>query len=104
MLGYTPVNGFYSNISINGSDEYYEENSHDLKREAYAVVNATIGYAKDHWDISLWAKNLLDNDYTQRVFYFDNYHPEDNYANDSKRLYKASGDPLNYGVTINYNW
>ena len=104
MLRYTPVNGFYSNISINGSDDYYEENGHDLKREAYAVVNATIGYAKDHWDISLWAKNLLDNDYTQRVFYFDNYHPEDNYANDSKRLYKASGDPLNYGVTINYNW
>ena len=104
LLRYTPDNGFYSNISINGSDDYYEENGHDLKREAYAVVNATIGYAKDHWDISLWAKNLLDNDYTQRVFYFDNYHPEDNYANDSKRLYKASSDPLNYGVTINYNW
>lgn len=104
LLRYTPENGFYSNISINGSDDYYEENGHDLKREAYAVVNATIGYAKDHWDISLWAKNLLDNDYTQRVFYFDNYHPDDNYASDSKRFYKASGDPLNYGVTINYNW
>ena len=104
LLKYNPGNGFYSNISINGSDDYYEENGHDLKREAYAVVNATIGYVKDHWDISLWAKNLLDNDYTQRIFYFDNYHPDDNYAYDSKRLYKASGDPLNYGVTINYNW
>ena len=104
LLRYTPENGFYSNISINGNDDYYEENGHDLKREAYAVVNATIGYAKDHWDILLWAKNLLDNDYTQRVFYFDNYHPEDNYAYDSKRLYKASGDPLNCGITINYNW
>jgi outer membrane receptor protein involved in Fe transport len=104
LLKYNPNNAFYSSISINGSDDYYEENGHDLKREAYTIVNASIGYAKNHWDISLWAKNLFDHDFTQRVFYFDNYHPEDNYAYDSKRFYKASGDPLNYGVTINYDW
>jgi outer membrane receptor protein involved in Fe transport len=104
LLKYNPNNAFYSSISINGSDDYYEENGHDLKREAYTIVNASIGYAKNHWDISLWAKNLFDHDFTQRVFYFDNYHPEDNYADDSKRFYKASGDPLNYGVTINYDW
>ena len=104
LLKYNPTNEFYSSVSINGSDNYYEENGHDLKREAYTVVNATIGYTKNQWDISLWAKNLFDHDYTQRVFYFDNYHPADNYAYDSKRFYKASAEPLNYGVTIHYIW
>lgn len=104
LIKYTPGNGFYSNISLTGSDDYYEENGHDLKREAHSVVNASIGYTKNHWDISFWAKNLFDHDYTQRIFYFDNYHPEDGYVADSKRVYKASGDPLNYGVTINYDW
>ena len=104
LLKYNALNGFYSNISINGSDTYYEENGHDLKREAYSIVNASIGYTKDQWNITLWAKNLLDHDYTQRVFYFDNYHPEDNRTYDSKRFYKASADPLNYGITINYGW
>ena len=104
LIKYAPENGFYSNLSLNGSADYYEENGHDLKREPYSVVNATIGYSNNQWDISLWAKNLFDHNYTKRVFYFDNYHPDDEYADDSKRFYKASADPLNYGVTINYIW
>ena len=104
LIKYAPESGFYSNLSLTGSADYYEENGHDLKREPYSVVNATIGYSNKQWDISLWAKNLFDHDYTKRVFYFDNYHPDDGYIYDSKRFYKASADPLNYGVTINYIW
>lgn len=103
LLKYAPRNGFYSNLSLTGSADYHEENSHDFKREGYSVVNATVGFAKNQWDISLWAKNLFDHDYTQRVFYFENYHPDDNYVPNS-RFYKAAADPLNYGVSINYIW
>ena len=104
LLKYQLNNGFYSNLSLTGSDDYYEENGHDLKREPYSIVNATLGYTKDQWDLSIWAKNLLDHDYSQRIFYFDNYHPDDGYALDSKRYYRASAEPLNYGVTLNYSW
>lgn len=105
LLKYSSTNGFYSNISINGSDEYYEENGHHLKREAYSVVNASIGYAKNQWDISLWVKNLFDHDYTQRVFYFNNYDPEYGGKNAlDPRFYKTAADPLNYGVSMNYIW
>ena len=104
-LKYNPENGFYSNISINGSDEYYEENGHREKREAFSVVNASIGFTKEHWDVCLWAKNLFDHNYSQRIFYFNNYHPADGGKNaEVARLYKAYSDPLNYGVTINYDW
>lgn len=104
-LKYNPKNGFYSNISINGSDEYFEENGHPEKREAFSIVNASVGYTKEQWDICLWAKNLFDHNYSQRIFYFNNYHPLDGGKNATQaRLYKAYGDPLNYGITINYNW
>ena len=104
LIKYSPKNRFYSNISINGSDDYFEENGHDLKRESYSIVNAVLGYKSGNWDISLWAKNLFNHNYTKRLFYFDNYHPDDNYSPNSKRLYKAYADPLNYGLTINYDW
>ncbi|MFL2825680.1 MAG: TonB-dependent receptor [Coraliomargaritaceae bacterium] len=110
LLKYTLDNGFYSNLSLNGSDDYYEENtepeenSEALKREPYIVVNASIGYKKDKWNINLWAKNLFDHNYTQRVFYFDNLHPDESSPDTTERVYKASSDPLNYGVTINYDW
>lgn len=103
LLKYAPQNAFYSNVSITGSDDFYEENGHDYKRDAFTVVNAAIGYKKQQWDISLWAKNLFDQNYSKRIFYFENYHPDDAYV-PNQRLYTASADPVHYGITVNYIW
>lgn len=103
LLNYATENGLYANVGVSGSDAYYEANSHDIQRDAYNIVKASIGYRYEAFDLSFWVKNLFDDNYAKRIFYFNNYHPEDNY-DDVARSYRISADPLNYGVRLNYRW
>lgn len=102
-VNYQPQTGLFAHAEVVGSDDYYESNSHNEKRSEFAVVNAAIGYRYENWTFTLWAKNLFDEGYEKRVFYFDNYHPDDNYA-DVERRYEDPADPRTFGVTANYSW
>ena len=41
----------------------------------FAVFNGAIGYRHEGWTLTLWGKNLFDEAYEKRVFFFDNFHP-----------------------------
>ena len=103
-VNYQSDSGFFANAQVSGRDDYYESNSHNEKRSAFAVVNASLGYRYENWTLTLWAKNLFDESYEKRLFYFDNFHPDDGYAPDSKRRYEDPADPQQFGVTLNYSW
>ena len=127
-LKYMPESGFYATASLNGRDDYFESNSHDFKRDEYAILNGSIGYRNGSYDISIWAKNIFDKRYKKRIFYFDNYHPDDaiyplpgqdpaDYDNNRRkpndftedplkfnRDYFILGDPFNYGITMRMFW
>lgn len=103
-LDYRPEQGFFAGLELLGSDAYFESNSHDERRSSYARVNGSIGYRWDHWTITLWSKNLFDEEYEERVFYFDNFHPDDGFVPGSKRRYEAPAAPRTFGVTANYRW
>lgn len=96
-LSYDSGIGFFANGEINGSDAYYESNSHDEKRSNFTVINAAMGYRFNNWTLTLWAKNLLDADYQKRVFYFDN-------GSGSDTRYENPADPKQFGATFNYAW
>jgi len=96
-LDYIPAEGFFASVEVTGSDEYFEENTHSEKRRSFNVVNASIGYRLDNWTLSLWAKNLLDEEYEDRVFFFDNY-------DGGEKRYEAPAAPRTFGVTANYKW
>jgi iron complex outermembrane recepter protein len=95
-LDYSPAEGLFGSLEVVGSDEYYESNSHTEKRNAFAVVNASIGYRYENWTFTLWSKNLFDEEYEDRVFFFDNG------AGDQR--YEAPAAPRTFGVTANYSW
>ncbi|MEC8614734.1 MAG: TonB-dependent receptor [Verrucomicrobiota bacterium] len=99
-IDYRPINGLFAGVELVGSDEYYESNSHNEKRSSYAVVNGSIGYQIERWTITLWAKNLLDETYEERVFLFDNYDPDGL----GEQRYQAPSAPRSFGVTANYRW
>jgi len=103
-LDYRPAHGFFAGLEVLGSDAYFESNSHNEKRNSYAVVNGSIGYRFNAWTITLWTKNLLDEKYEERVFFFDNFHPDDGFVAGSNRRYEAPAAPRTYGVTANYRW
>ncbi|MEY4487865.1 MAG: hypothetical protein RIQ79_373, partial [Verrucomicrobiota bacterium] len=72
------------------------------KRSAYEVVNASFGYAWDGWRVSLWARNLLDESYEKRTFFFANTPAAWNAGISSR--YESRADPRQLGVTAAYQF
>ena len=102
QLNYQADNGFFANLSAQGSDEYYESNSKENRdqrvRNAFVTFNGSIGYRYENWTFTVWGKNLFDEAYEKRIFYFDNY--------DGQRdtRFESPADPQQFGVTVNYRW
>jgi outer membrane receptor protein involved in Fe transport len=92
---YRSSNGFFARLDITARDAFYFDVSHDQKSEAYELVNARIGFDGGGWLVELWARNLLDERYAVRGFYFGNEPPDFPNA-----LYTRAGDPRQVGVTI----
>ncbi len=106
-LSYVAENGFFGNIEVVGRDKYYESNSHSEERDAFAVLNASVGYRYENWTLTVWAKNLLDESYQKRVFLFGNRYDTstaDPYDFESDRRYEDPADPQQFGATLNYTW
>ncbi len=92
---YRHNSGFFARVDVSARDEFYFDVSHDQKSQAYGLLNGRIGYDADTWLLQLWARNLLDEDYAVRGFYFGNEPPD--FPN---KLYTRLGDPRQIGVTI----
>ena len=96
--------GFYARLEFEGKDEFFFSDSRrfsdrpqDLISEPYELWNAALGYERERWDIRVWGRNLTDEDYAIRGFYFPN-DPRDGYT---ERGWFQLGDPRRYGVTVN---
>lgn len=94
-LVYRHRDGYYARLDATAKDEFYFDVSHDQKSRAYQLLNARIGFEHEHWQLSLWARNLLDEVYAVRGFYFGNEPPDF-----PDTLYTRLGDPRQLGVTI----
>ncbi|MBC2607539.1 TonB-dependent receptor [Pelagicoccus albus] len=95
-LSYNSPEGLFGSFSIAGRDSYFESNSHTQERDAMTVANASIGYRLEDWTFALWAKNLSDERYASRVFYFDN--------GEGDMRYEAMAAPRQIGATVRYDF
>ncbi|BBP42994.1 TonB-dependent receptor [Thiosulfativibrio zosterae] len=86
--------------NIEGKDAFYFSNSHNQKSKAYNLVNANLEYALKNWTVNLWAKNITDNRYEVRGYYFG-IDPRTNYTAD---LYTQQGAPRTFGLTVAYDY
>ena len=93
---YQHDSGFFATLDLTGRDDYFQSNNHNERLDAFTNVNCSIGYAKDDWTVSLWARNLLNEDYAQRVFFFGN---DENIAF-APRRYESLAPAQQIGVTI----
>ncbi|MCF3649897.1 TonB-dependent receptor [Synoicihabitans lomoniglobus] len=96
---YDAGNGFWASAELNGRDDYFESNTHDQTRSAFNVVNASVGYRHEQWSVTLWARNLLDERYEKRIFYFANAGP-----NWETTRYESPADPRQVGLTVRYSF
>ena len=84
------------NLNIEGRDEYYFSDSHAERAASYELINASIGYRSAAWSVSFYARNLADQEYEVRGFYFGN-DPRDDYA---ARGFTQLGAPRQVGLSL----
>ncbi|OUS27167.1 TonB-dependent receptor [Thalassotalea sp. 42_200_T64] len=99
-VNYQPVDNWLFNVSVDGKDEFYFSDSHRDKSDAVELLNASVTYLRDNWQIKAWGRNITDEDYQTRGFYFGN-DPRDGYT--AKGYYQL-GAPAEFGVTFNYHF
>lgn len=87
--------GVFARLDATSKDAFYYDVSHDQRSKSYELVNTRVGYEGESWDVSLWAKNLLDENYAVRGFYFGNEPPDF-----PDTLYTRLGDPRQIGITV----
>ncbi|ABO23602.1 TonB-dependent receptor [Shewanella loihica] len=89
--------GWFANLTTSGKSEFYYSDSNDSKSEPYTIFNARVGYETETWSAYLWGRNLFDEKYGVRGFYFGN-EPDNGWAD---KQYIRYGDPRQLGVTLN---
>ena len=60
-----------------------------------------VGYERDRWSVSVWVRNIFDETYAVRGFYFAN-DPNDPLF--LPQLFTRLGDPRQAGVTMNFGF
>ena len=98
-LNYIHTSGFFINSNITSKDSYYFSDSHNEKSKPYSLLNINLGYKKENFIISIWSKNLTDQRYAIRGFYFGLEPP--NYKD---KLYLSYGNPKEIGIKLNYQF
>jgi iron complex outermembrane recepter protein len=99
-LRYREAEGWFGNIGLVGRSAYFETEGSDEQRDAYAVLNASFGYAHKGWTASLWVRNALDETYAKRVFNFGN-DPATGYA---PTRYTSQADPRQVGLSVGWQF
>lgn len=75
-LRYQDPKGWFARADLQGVDDFYFDTSHEQRAPAHAVVNLRVGYAGARWSASLFARNLFDESYAMRGFFFENEPPD----------------------------
>ena len=98
-LSYHSSEGYYARADLGGKDSFYFSDSHEQQSTRYSLLNARLGYQGLHWGVQVWARNLLDEEYQVRGFFFANEPPDW-----IEKLYTRQGDPRQAGVTLSYRY
>jgi len=95
--------GWFLRVESEGKDQFYFSNSRrqvpnrdDLRSSRYALWHASVGFEAERWSLRLWGRNLTDEDFEVRGFYFGN-DPRDGYR---RRGFVQLGEPQRVGVTL----
>lgn len=87
--------GVFFAADLTGRAQQFDSNNQHESRRTFRVVNASLGYAWEAWTVTLWAKNLFDEVYDKRVYFFGNEDPD--YL---ETRYENRADPRQLGVSV----
>jgi len=89
--------GWMARLDLSGEAGFYFDTSHDERAGSRVLANFRTGYETGRWSADVWVRNLTDERYPVRGFYFGNEPPDFPPA-----LYLRWGDPRQFGLTLRY--
>ncbi|WP_223787196.1 TonB-dependent receptor [Marinicella meishanensis] len=98
-LSYAGDSGWFARADLNGADGFYFSDSHDQRADSREILNLKVGYQANTWSVFAWGRNVLDETYAVRGFFFGLEPPD--YAD---KLYQHLGDPRHFGVTARFEF
>ena len=93
---YRNARGYFARVDFTGVDAFYFDTVHNARSHSYMLTNARIGYEAERWEIYLWSRNLFNQKYDTRGFFFTN---EPTYTQPPQKYVKL-GAPRQIGVTF----
>jgi outer membrane receptor for ferric coprogen and ferric-rhodotorulic acid len=90
-------------IEFEGRDDSYYGYYHDGKLADYHLVNASAQWQSGAIAITLWGRNLSDEDYAVHGLYFG-ADPRDDFGAWQNSTYLQLGEPRTYGVEMRYSF
>ncbi|MGH8198034.1 MAG: TonB-dependent receptor [Steroidobacteraceae bacterium] len=91
--------GWMARLDLSGEAGFYFDTSHDQQSSSRFLANLRAGYEASRWSAYVWARNLFDERYPVRGFFFGNEPPDF-----PATLYLRWGDPRQIGATIRYSF
>jgi iron complex outermembrane recepter protein len=92
--------GWMARVDFTAIDDYYfDVPPADQRAAAYSLAHVKAGYETERWSVYLWSRNVLDEDYVVRGFYFGNEPP-----NWDDKRYTQLGEPRQFGVTARWEF
>ena len=88
-----------ASVDVEGKDKFYLSSSHHEQSQSYQLINANLVYAASAWQLSVWARNLTDEEVIVRGF--------GGFGNDPRKYYQIEpyyqmGEPRTFGVSGQY--
>jgi len=88
-------------IDVEAKDAFYLSSSHGEQSESYELLNASLDYNLGDWELSLWGRNLTDEEIIVRGF--------GGFGNDPRKFYATEpyyqfGEPRMFGVSGKYDF
>ena len=84
-------------VSLDAKDNFYFSDSHNVQSDPYELLNMNLSYSSESWSLSFWGRNLTNQDYAVRGFFFGEFgnDPRKGYAPEP---YVQFGEPRMIGV------
>lgn len=90
-----------AHLEIEGRDDSYYGYYHDGKLDDYQLLNASLQWRNDTVTVTLWGRNLGDEDYAVHGLYFG-ADPRDDFGAWRNQTYLQLGEPRTYGLALVY--
>jgi len=91
--------GWMARADLSGVDAFYFDTSHDQRSDPYTLLNLKAAYLHGPWSVEAWVRNVMNESYAVRGFYFGLEPPD--YAD---QLYFQRGDGRLAGITLQWRW